>query len=317
MSLKIKIKTQVFLILIAFFSFSSFSQEVILRTNFTARDFKIIDSTLLYLEKRDIKSYNLTTKTNDTVFKDNGLFIGGYGLRIFYSKSQKKIITASNELVRDISSIRFYDLIKKDINKYHVLYETNILDFYLEPKDSMFVLSKKDSTIMVYKYGGTPRYKKMDSLKVDSFSRKIELKDQSLFYITDSGKLLRYNLVTKENNLLYEGKILPVSFIFDKNRKDVYVSTFEGKIIKINTLDPLQNEVYDFGTHIIEAMEIYKDKYLIAGDWEGKIKVFNLESFDTVETYNNKKRIVKIVVSGNCFYTSSSDRTIKKWSLNL
>lgn len=313
--MSLKIKTQVFFILIAFFSLSSFSQEVILRTNFTVRDFKIVDSTLLYLEKRDIKSYNLTTKANDTVFKDKGLFIGGYGLRIFYSKPQKKIITASNELVRDISSIRFYDLIKKDINKYHILYETNLLDFYLESKDSTFVLSKKDSTIVVYKYGGVPRYKKVDSLKIDSFSRKIELKDQTLFYITDSGKLLGYNLKTKENKLYYEGKNLPVSFIFDKNRKKIYVSTFEGKIIKINALDPLQNKVYEFGTHIIETMDIYKDKYLIAGDWKGKIKIFDLETFDTVQTYNDKKRIVKIKAFKDCFYTSSSDKTIKKWSL--
>lgn len=292
------------------------SQETVLKTNFTVRDFEIIDNILLYIEKRDIKSYNLTTKTKDTIFKGDGFFIGGYGLRIFHSKQQKQIITASNELVRNISSIRFYDLKKKDINKFHVLYDTKLMDFFIEPKDSLFFLSKKDSSITMYKYGDKPRYLKKDSIKTDSYARKVELRNNMLFYITDSGKVFQYNLQSKENKLLYQGENLLVSFIFEKKHNNIYVTTFDGNIIKINLINPSINEVFNFGNHIIEAINIFDDKYLIAADWSGQIKIIDIGTNEVVKTYNNKKRIVKIIVKDDYFYTSSSDKTIKKWKLD-
>lgn len=292
------------------------SQETILKTNFTVRDFEIIDNTLLYIEKRDIKSYNLVTKTEDTLFKKGGFFIGGYGLRVFHSKEQQKIITASNELVKNRSSIRFYDVIKKDINKYHVLYDTELMDFYIASKDSIFFLSKKDLTIDTYKYGGKPRYKKTDSIKTDSYARKMELFDNMLFYITDSGKVFKYNLETRKNNLLYQGDNLLVSFIFDKKHNNIYITTFEGNIVKINLINPSINEVFNFGNHIIEAITIFEDTYLIVGDWSGNIKVIDIVSNKVVNEYNNKKRIVKIIIKGDYFYTSSADKTIKKWKID-
>jgi len=316
MNLNNKIKFTVFWV-ISFVSCNNITaQETILKTNFTVRDFKIIDNTLLYIEKRDIKSFNLETTAKNTFFKGEGFFIGGYGLRIFHSKKQQQIITASNELGSNRSSIRFYDIIKKDINKFHVLYDTGLIDFFVEPKDSVFVLSKKDFTIETYKYGGKPRYQKTDSLKTDSYARKIELSNNNLFYITDSGNVFQYNLRTKENKLLYQGENLLVSFIFDKNYRNMYVSTFDGKIIKINLFGSSKSEALNFGSHIIEAINIFDDKYIIAGDWSGSIKIIDLNTNEIKKTYNTKKRIVKIVVKGDHFYTSSSDKTIKKWEID-
>lgn len=292
------------------------SQETVLKTSFTVRDFDIIDNTLLYIEKRDIKSYNVVTKSEDTLFKKGGFFIGGYGLKVFHSKNQQKIITASNELVKNRSSIRFYDVIKKGINKYHVLYDTELMDFYIEPKDSVFVLSKKDFAIDIYKYGGTPRYKKTDTITTDAFARKIKLVNNTLFYITDSGKVVSYNLVTKQNKLLYQTKSLLVNFIFDHKFENIFVATFNGNIIKINLLNPKDHKEFNFGNHIIEAINIFDDKYLIAADWSGQIKIIDIGTNEVVKTYNNKKRIVKIIVKDDYFYTSSSDKTIKKWKLD-
>lgn len=308
--------TKLLLFWLLLISTNIYSQEIILKTNFTVRDFKIIDNTILYIEKREIKSYNLKTKTNDTLFKNNSFFIGGYGLKIFHSKQQNEVITASNELVRNISSIRFYDIIKKDINKFHVLYDNELMDFFVEPKDSIFLLSKKDSTIVMYNYGGVPRYKKIDSLKTGSYARKIEVFKRNVFYITDLGKVFQYNMQTKTNKLLYQGGNLLVSFIFDKKHENIYVTSFDGKIIKINLNNKSTEEVLNFGSNIIETIAIFEDKYLIAGDWSGLLKIIDINTYEVKKTYNNKKRIVKIIVKGDSFYTSSSDKTIKKWKID-
>ncbi len=316
MNLKNNIKAIIFYAITIIVCNKAIGQELVLKTNFTVRDFQIVDSTLVYIEKRDIKSYNLISRTNDTLFKNGSFFIGGYGLRIFYSKKQKTIITASNELVKNRSSIRFYNTEKKDINKFHVLYDTELMDFFIQPNDSLFFLSKKDSTIIGYKYGNKPRYKKTDSIKTDSYARNIKLLNSTLIYLTDSGKVFQYNLKTKKNKLLYEGENLLVSFIFDKNYKNIYATTFDGKIIKISLSNPLESQEYNFGNHIIEAINIYMDKYLIVGDWSGQIGIIDINTNEVVKKHNDKKRIVKIIVKGDYFYTSSSNRTIKKWKID-
>lgn len=118
-----------------FLCFNIFGQEIILETKFAVRDFKIKGSTLVYIEKRDIKSYNLIAKRADTLFPNNSFFIGGYGLNIFYPKDTNQIITASNESVRNFSSIRFYDIQKKEVNKYEVYYPTKLMDFLVIPEE--------------------------------------------------------------------------------------------------------------------------------------------------------------------------------------
>ncbi|WP_242158110.1 WD40 repeat domain-containing protein [Aestuariivivens sediminis] len=290
-------------------------QEVILNTGFTVRDFDIIDNTLLYIEKRDIKNYNLITKTHDTLIDTNGYFIGGYGLKLFCDYKNQNIITASNELIRDIGSIRFYDVPKKEINLYHVYYTTELMDFFLDPQDSLFFLSKKDKQIDMFKYGGVPRYHKIDSLKLNRYSRKINYSKGNLYYITDYGEVCNYNLKTRRNKRIYKGESLLVNFTSDNKYKNIYVTTFDGKLIKVNIDGDFPAQTIGIGKDIVEAIAMYKDKYILTGDWKGIIKLIDLQTLSPVKQWHNKQRIVKIVVNDDYFYTSSSDRTIKRWKI--
>jgi hypothetical protein len=293
-----------------------YGQEVILNTRFPVRDFDIVDNSLVYIEKRGIKSYNLKTKTRDTLIKKKGFFIGGYGVRLFYSRQYKQIITASNELVKDRSSIRFYDVVKKDINKYHVYYTTELMDFWVSPKDSLFFLSKKNKQIEVFKYWEKPRYKKIDSIKIDSFSRNLEYYNNKLYFITDSGKVFEYNIITRKKRLLYYSQNLLVNFVIDKQNKYIYATTFDGKLIKINLIDNSLIQEIILGNQLIESIDIVDNKYVVTGDWTGEINIIDCSTLDVKKSYNNKNRIIKILVSNNHLYTSSIDRTIKKWNIN-
>ncbi|GGZ89228.1 hypothetical protein [Algibacter mikhailovii] len=298
-----------------FFNKGLSAQEVVLNTNFAVRDFILFENSLIFIEKRDLKSYNLRTRTKDAIFKEDSCFVGGFGLRLYNLMEQKKIITAANELYADRSSIRFYDLIQKDINKYHVLYSTKLLDFFIHQEDSLFFISKKDSTIESYQYGTNPRYKKIDSIKIDSYARRMGFFNNNLYYITDSGKVIAYDVTTKTSRMIYKGQNRLVNFVFDNKHEYLYVTSVNGEILKINIANGSKEYKLIFGNQIIEAIDIYKDRFIIAGDWSGIIKIIDLNTFEIVKEYYDKARIIKILVSENYFYTSSSNRTIKKWKI--
>lgn len=303
-----------FLLSLLFFNIS-YTQEIVLKTNFPIRDFKINDNTIVYIEKRDIKFFNLISKKEDSVIKKNGYFIGGYGLNIYYPKADDFIITSSNELIKDRSSIRFYDIKTKEVNKYHVHYNTELMDFLLLPNKEMFFLSKKNHTIEVYKYGGKPLYKLTDKITIDSFSRKLKFNNNKLYYITDSGKLFEYNIENKEKKLIYDSDNILTNFVFDNEYNNVYITTFNGKLIKVNVNNNLENKEIFIGDTVIEALD-FQDDYIITGDWKGVIKLIRKETLKVDKEYKIKKRIIKIRVKDNStFYTSSADKTLRKWSV--
>ena len=304
-------------ILIFLVCFYCQGQETLINAGFSIRDFFIDDQTLLYIEKRDIKNYNLNLKTRDTLINPEGFFIGGYGLKLSYDKTNKKIVTASNELIRDISSIRFYDTEKKNINKFHVYYTTKLVDFLISPKDSMFFLSKKNKWLEVYRYNASPtRYKKIDSIKTSSFSRKLRFNSNQLFYITDKGEVIIYNTLKRSKKLLYKHGTILVNFCLSKDFKKIYVTTSQGQLIIIDINGKTKPIIVNLGDSIIEAIDIVADKYIITGNWKGKIKIIDIKTLSVIKEFNNKKRIIKILAKDNYFYTSSSDRTIKRWKIN-
>ncbi|WP_242092368.1 hypothetical protein [Aestuariivivens sediminicola] len=291
-------------------------QDIVVETGFTVRDFEIIENTLLYIEKRHIKNFNFKSKQRDSLINSEGFFIGGYGLRLYPFLDQDLIVTASNELVKDRSSIRFYNVSTKSINKYHVYYTTELMDFEIAPKDSLFFLSKKDKQIAIFKYGDVPRYNKIDSLNLDSYCRKLKYHKENLYGITDSGTIFSYNVKTKVKKRVYHGNSLLVNFTFDKQHENMFVTTFNGDLIKVNINGNAQNKTIHIGKDIIEAIAIYEDKYILTGDWNGQIKLIDIQNLSLIKAWNNKKRIVKILSGEQCFYTSSADRTIKKWKID-
>lgn len=293
------------------FAIPILSQEVIVKTDFAVRDFKIKDNSLVYIEKRDIKSVNLETKKPDTLFKGNRFFIGGYGLNIFYLKDTNQIVTSSNELIRNVSSIRFYNLQKKEVNKYEVYYTTELMDFLIATEKKLLFLSKKDSTIEILKYGAKPRYKKTNVITLDSYVRKMIYYKGKLYYITDSGKLFEYFIATNNSKLLYKGSVILTNFVISDS--DVFITTISGEIIRFN-LDTKRADKIKVSSEIIEAIAPLNNGKIVVGDWSGNIFIVNRDNFQVVEKHKLKKRIIKISsIEPNIFYTSSADFTIRKW----
>lgn len=293
------------------------AQEVVLETSFAPRDFIIDDSTIVYIEKRSTKSFNMLTNQPDTLFINNYFFVGGYGLKLFKDSKTNKIITASNELIRNISSIRFYDIETKSSNKFNVYYTTELMDFLVHPKENLFFLSKKDLQIQIIEYGQTPRYIIKDSIKLEALSRKMQLHNGNLFYVTDYGEVYNYNLKSKKKSLIYRSNELLSNFIIEKTHNQLYATSANGNLIRID-LDKNSNyKKINLGASIIEAINLTKTGYIVTGDWNGVITILAPNSLKIIKQFNNKKRIIKIESTGTDIYTSSSDCTIKKWPINL
>jgi hypothetical protein len=290
------------------------SQETVISTDFAVRDFQILDNnTIIYIEKRNIKSAKLNSKTNDSLINEKGFFIGGYGLNLFLLRDQRKIITASNELVEDRSSIRFYDIDEKNVNKHKVLYSKRILDFFTSPKDSLLFLSHKDSTIRVYKYGKKPFFRKIDSVKTMAFSRKVKYYNGNIYYITDEGSLNKYNLKTKSDTVISNTNLFLINFLIDQRRRKIYASTITGEILIVNEDDSSKSRVMKLGNSIIEALEIFDDNYLIVGDWKGQVTAINIETFIVKKIQKLNYRVIKMAGKDGYIYASTSKRGIEKW----
>jgi hypothetical protein len=307
---------RLFVFVLSFLFFNvSYAQEIILKTSFPIRDFKIKENTIIYIEKRNLKNYNLISNKPDSLIQSKGYFIGGYGLNVYFPKTEGFIITSSNELVKDRSSIRFYDIKTKEVNKYHVLYKTELMDMLLLSNKKMLFLSKKNKIIEAYTDGKNPRYKLIDEITLDSFSRKMRFNNNKLYFITDSGKLFEYNIENKEKKLIYEEDNILTNFVIDKFTSNIFITTLNGKVIKVNINNPNENKEVVIGNTIIEALGIL-DNFIITGDWNGKIKLIKKETLETEKEFKLKKRIIKIrVQNNNTFYTSSADKTLRKWKI--
>ena len=308
------LRTGLFLLLFLLLTNPGSSQEVILKTDFAVRDFEIKDQIVFYIEKRDIKSYNFKTKSNNTLVKKEGYFIGGYGIKLFSLYNEHKIVTASNELREDRSSIRFYDTNLKEVDKYEVLYSKGLVDFDLSSKDSLLFLSHRDSTLKIYRYGGRPLYRLTDSVPTNSHARKIKFYGNSLYYITDNGKLNVYDVILKQGKEICSIKDMPTNFIIDQIRDRIYLSTISGKILVIDTeLNAIVDRL-SLGDSIIEAMELYQENFLIVGDWDGRLSKVNLNNLEITLLGELEERIISIKTYQNKFYTSSAKKEIRKWT---
>lgn len=303
------------LLLILFYTCNILGQEILLRSNFSIRDFDIQNNTLVYIEKRDVKSFNLISNKPDTIYSKNKFFIGGFGLNIFFKKNSNKIITSSNELGNNRSSIRTYDLITKTVNKYYVYYTTTLLNTLLVPDEELLIISKKDSTIEIFKHKNFIIQKKQQTIKTDSYARKLNFFNNELYYITDSGRLVSYNFKNKSIKIIYKQEDILVNFAISKKTNEAFLTTYNGKLLKVNLSTQLVNEV-KISDEIIEALEIIDDKTIAVGDWNGDVFIIESKDLNILEKINLKKRIIKIKLGENKnLYISSADKTIRKINL--
>ena len=106
-------KTKLTILLILLPLFYLIGQETILKGRFPIRDFQIKNDSITYIEKWDVK----VAKLGDV--EVNSRFIGGYGLKLTSENNLQISITASNELEKETTSIRFFN---KKIEKESAVY---------------------------------------------------------------------------------------------------------------------------------------------------------------------------------------------------
>ncbi|MCL8008104.1 hypothetical protein [Gelidibacter japonicus] len=291
-------------------SMGSQAQETLLRNNFSVRDFFIKKDSIFLIEKRDVSYFNYLEK-NRTV---QTYFIGGYGLEIYDDSKNNQIITVSNEFSRPVSSLRFYNKSFKEVKDVYYYTEGRSLDAIIIPDLNYAILSLSDKKIIVVNYEKKPDYEISHNITLSSIARSMAFKDGYLYYATDLGEIFKYNFATKENTILlaYE-KMITDFTIFDKY---IVFTTKEGEIVKFSFENGFISKLDLSTDFILNSIQYQKDQ-LICGTFKGKILVINVETMSILDQLNYHKRsILKIVnYKNNEFYSSSIDKTIKKWKL--
>lgn len=281
--------------------------ETIIKADFAIRDFNLVKDSIFYTEKRNMFLYDKKTKIS------TNYFMGGYALKTYAQSNSKTIITASNELVDTVSSVRFYN---KKTNKFDAVFfykKGKILDFLVIPEAKLFVLSLTDQKIIFIDYNNLEFYKTIE-INLNTLSRKLRYINNTLFYITDKGEVFKYNFHDYSKTLLHKGNNPMTDFIVDNNI--LVYTTINGDLFKID-LKSNKKEKLTIDNNFISTLIQFKSNKLICGSWNGKIYILNIEKFlIEKELEYHKRTVLQIKKEGNnTLYSSSLDKTIKKWIL--
>ena len=299
-------------IIFGLISFSVFSQdyETVINSDFTIRDFIIHNDSVTFIKKRNIYSQDLSTKSS------NNYFIGGYGLELYYLASENTIISTSNELVNNVSSVRFYNKKEKRVENVFYYRGGKIIDFLITSEINTFVLSLTNNKIIFINFEDRPKFLKTIELDLDSKSRRLIFQDKTLFFITDNGEIYKYSLEDNIKQLVYKCNDVITDF-FVNNELIIY-STIDGKLVKINRVNKKESVLLIENNFILNSLEFEKNNALICGSWNGTIYEIDLKNFLIKNEMRYHKRSVLKISKGkeNTFYSSGLDKTIKKWKLN-
>lgn len=301
-----------FFLVINFFIAFSFAQqaETVMDSDFVVRDFRTVNDSIIFVKKRDL------FLTDDTFKMFKKYFIGGYGLKMFIQPDSNAIITVSNELVKNVSSVRFYN--KEEEKAQNVYYYTKgkAIDFLFISELNTFVLSLTNNKIIFINYAEKPKFLKTIEINLDSKSRKLIYKNSVLYYITDLGEIYKYNLKDYKSELVHKDDgILTDLYIYDNN--NLVYSTIDGEVIKLNTLTNKKTKLKLKNNFILNSLKVNQDK-IICGSWNGKIYLIDIVDFSIIKELNfHNRSVIKILnYKDNIFLSSSLDKTIKKWNLN-
>lgn len=283
------------------------AQETVVNGEFAIRDFTITKDSLFFIEKRYSKYHHLPK--NDTT--TNKYFIGGYGLKIF--KDNNTIISISNEFEATVSSLRFYNKSLKDFDAVYYYKKAKSVNALLLKKHEKAIMSLTDNKILIVDYSKRPAFKIYAQIELNSLSRALFYKNGFLFFATDGGDVFKYdiNLQKKERVLSVEESVTSIHV----NKDVIYYTTINGKIIKYNILSEKFSEILLESNFILNT--ILSKNNLVCGSFNGKIYVIDINSFTLIDTLNHHKKSVLKIEKGtdNIFYSSSIDKTIKKWKL--
>ncbi|MCP4970714.1 MAG: hypothetical protein GY932_09000 [Arcobacter sp.] len=295
-------------ILIFFLAFTviPFAQEDIenlVYADFTIRDVLVDNYSLFYIKKR-----NLHTLDNE-LKPINNRFIGGYGLRVL--KDENVIITVSNELVDNVSSVRFFEKNKNHPSHVYYNYGGKILDAIVVPEKDFFVLSLISNKIIFIDYSQRPKFVKFIEIKLNSQSRKITHDGNKLFFATDSGEIYRYEIDSYEKLLVYKDSEVITDLVINEDK--VFYTTLGGKVKRLESLTNNVIELKISDTFVSTIFD-FKNR-LICGNWNGEVIIVNKELMK-IESQKkvHKRSILKIIKLNSEFFCSTGvDGIIKKW----
>jgi len=280
-------------------------QELTMKFDFAVRDFYFNKDSSIYLKKRDlhVESQNL----------EKTLFLGGYGLKMFYDEGNR-IITASNELVRNVASVRFFNKNSEKQERVYFYENAKIIDFIVMPEINIFVLSLTNKKIVFINYEEKSRFRKVIEIDAQALSRKLIHKDGDLFFATDHGQIYKYSLKNYNNTLIYETND-PITD-FNINQTSVVYTTINNKIVKFNLSTKEKKEI-KLQNNFVNTFIQLRNNNLICGSWNGSIYLVDDKDFKIKKELNYHERsILKISkINDSIFYSSSLDKTIKKWHL--
>lgn len=298
-------------IVLLLFAFSVEAQETFLKNSFAVRDFFVKKDSIFLIEKRDVKYFN-SSKENSPI---QSYFIGGYGLEIYDDSENNEVITVSNEFHRTVSTLRFYNKSSKKVEHVYYYHEGKSIDGLIMPELKYAAMSLNNSKIIIINYTKKPSFKVEHEIQLNSMARRLIYQNGYLFYVTDLGEIYKYNLKTKENTLLFDYDKKITDFAIFNNI--IIYSTIDGGIIKYNTIKKSISKIQVKDNFVLNLLHFEDDK-LICGTFKGSIVLLDVEKMSVIKELNYHKRsVLKIVNYKNSeFYSSSIDKTIKKWTLN-
>ncbi len=300
-------KTLLFIVI----SISLNAQETILKTDYSVKDFTVANDSIFLIDKRDVKYFSLT-KAHTT---DNIFFIGGYGLKLVVNEKGNEIITIANEFQKPVTSLRFYNKKTKNIEQVFYYQKGKCLDALLILERNYAVLSLSDQKIIVVDYSKKPTFEITHTIPLKAISRKVIYKADNLYYVTDIGAIYKYNLKNKSNTLIHScGNIITDIALF--NNYIIY-TTIKGEIVKYNINSQNVQKLNIKDNFVLNSQNIQENK-LICGTFKGSILLINTGNLSILKQLNYHKRsVLKIEkAKGNEFYSSSIDKTIKKWKID-
>ena len=286
---------------------SSAAQETIIKSNYSIRDFFKKDNEITYIEKRMV-----FTKTVNS-FRD--YFIGGYGLEIYDNSEKDEIISVSNELLRPVCSVRFYNKPTDSVQEVYYYIKARALDAFLAKEAESMILSLENKKILVVDYSKKPEFIVTHNIQLNAMSRRVFLNQNVLYFCTDLGDVFSYNLTSKEQKKIVSVKKIITDLVkFDES---IVFTTIDGEIIKFNLKDKTTKKIKLSNNFALNSI-LYQQNKLIFGTFKGSIIVVNTDNMTIdKELKYHRRSVLKILnFKDNEFYSSSIDHTLKKWQLN-
>ncbi|GAA4268729.1 hypothetical protein [Hyunsoonleella aestuarii] len=296
---------------LVFLPFTLTAQETVRSNSFSVRDFIIEKDSIFLIEKRNVMYYDLSVESSQF----HSYFIGGYGLEIYNDERNNEIITVSNEFIQNVCSLRFYNKSSKKVEQVYYYKGGKSLDVLIIQELKYAILSLSNNKIIVVDFSKKPTFEIIHDIQLNSVSRKIIYQGNKLYYAADHGNIYVYDLSSEKSSLIYSyGKEI-TDFFMDK--RQIIFSTIDGEVINYNKVDNGLSKLVIENDFVLNMINFQEDK-LVCGTFKGQIIIINYNDMSIINKLKyHKQSVIKIINnSKNEFYSSSIDKTIKKWTLN-